>query len=54
MSERVMMGPFEIVGLVLLALMMVVIVAMLGPAAIGAVAGAGIAIGVSRVSKIRR
>ncbi len=49
-----MMGPFEITGLVLLALMMVVMVAMLGPAAIGAAAGAGIAIGVTRLSKLRR
>ena len=48
------MGPFEITGLVLLALMVVVIVAMLGPAAIGAVAGAGVAVGVSRLSKLRR
>jgi hypothetical protein len=48
------MGPFEIAGLVLLALMMVVIVAMLGPAAIGAAVGAGVAIGVSRLSKLRR
>jgi len=45
---------FEKVGLVLLALMMVVIVAMLGPAAIGAVVGAGVAIGVTRLSKVRR
>jgi hypothetical protein len=53
-SERVVMVSFEKVGLVLLALMMVVIVAMLGPAAIGAVVGAGVAIGVTRLSKVRR
>jgi hypothetical protein len=54
LSERVMMVSFEAVGLVLLAVMMVVIVAMLGPAAIGAVVGAGVAIGVSRISKMRQ
>jgi hypothetical protein len=53
-SERVMMGSFEKVGLILLALVMIVIVAMLGPAAIGAVVGAGVAIGVTRLSKVRR
>jgi hypothetical protein len=48
------MSQVEIVGLVMLAVMMVVIVALIGPAAIGAVAGAGVAIGVTRFSKPRR
>lgn len=48
------MSQVEMVGLVMLAVMMVVIVAMLGPAALGAVAGAGIAIGATRLTKPRR
>lgn len=47
------MVSFEKVGVVLLGLMAIVIVALLGPAAIGAVLGAGLAIGAMRLNNAR-
>jgi len=44
----------ERIGLVLLAVMMAVIVVMLGPASLGAIFGAVIAIGVMRLTTTRR
>lgn len=48
------MSPFEMVGLMLLALMTIAIIALLGPASLGALIGAGAAIGAVRLTGARK
>jgi hypothetical protein len=48
------MARFELIGVVLLAVALVALVAVTGPAALGALAGAALFIGVVRVAAPKR
>lgn len=52
--RRDVMGLFDKIGLVLLALMLIPLVAVIGPTALGAIGGAVLTVGMMRVLAPRR
>ena len=48
------MNLFEMVGLILMVAAAITIVALLGPASLGALLGAGVAVGLVRIGGTRR